>query len=185
MKKTDNNVVFLAGKRVNLRPIEKEDIPNLERWINDEEVRRNLTAFLPMNRADEEEWIDSISKRKGMDITLIITVKDKPIGTIGFHKISLTDRNASLGIGIGEKSYWGKGYGTEAITLILRYAFNTLNLRKICLSVFAFNERAIACYEKCGFKEEGRLKEQRFRDGKYHDEVRMAVFADKWQPPKI
>ena len=167
MKKTDNNVVFLAGKRVNLRPIEREDIPNLERWINDEEVRHNLTAFLPMNRADEEEWIDSISKKKGTDITLIITVKGKPIGTIGLHKISLNDRNATLGIGIGEKSYWGKGRnGSDN-------------------SVFAFNERAIACYKKCGFKEEGRLKEQRFRNGKYHDEVRMAVFADKWRQPKI
>ena len=184
MKKNKNNVVFLAGKRVSLRPVEKEDVPDLERWINDEEVRRNLLSFLPMNKADEEEWVAGISKKKATEIVLIITVKGKPIGTVGFH-IRPNDRNATLGIGIGEKRYWGKGYGTEAITLILRYAFNTLNLRKMCLGVIAFNKRAVACYKKCGFKEEGRLKEQHFRDGKYHDEIRMAVFADKWNPPKI
>src|SRR3989344_3024116 len=176
-----NKVVFLKGKQVSLRPVEKEDVPNLERWINDEEVRRNLLVFLPMNKADEEAWVASLSKNKGTDILLIIVAQNKSIGSIGIHKISLNNRTAEIGINIGEKRYWNKGYGTEAIMLLLRYAFNTLNLRKICLEVFAFNKRAIVCYKKCGFEEEGLLKKQFFRDGEYHDAILMAIFAANWK----
>ncbi len=176
-----NKVVFLKGKRINLRPVEKEDVPDLERWINDEEVRRNLLVFLPMNKTDEEAWVVNLSKNKGTDILMIIVAKNKSIGSVGINKISLNNRTAEIGINIGEKHCWNKGYGTEAIMLLLRYAFNTLNLRKICLEVLAFNKRAIACYKKCGFEEEGLLKKQFFRDGVYHDAVLMAIFAAHWK----
>jgi RimJ/RimL family protein N-acetyltransferase len=81
---------------------------------------------------------------------------------------------------IGEKEYWGKGYGTEAKMLLLHYAFDTLNLRKICSSVISFNERSHKYSLKCGYKEEGRRKAQLFRDGKYWDEIQLAVFRKDW-----
>lgn len=183
MEKEKTSIVFLKGKRVALRPILKQDVPQLLLWMNDQEVTQYLSAYLPMLEADEEEWFANLSKRKQTDLIFAIVVNDGTcIGTMGLHQISWKDRVATTGAFIGDKAYWGKGYGTEAKMLLLDYAFNTLNLRKICASVLAFNKRSYAYQLKCGYKEEGRKLRQRYRKGKYWDEIFMAVFKRDWLP---
>ncbi|MEK9180357.1 MAG: GNAT family protein [Patescibacteria group bacterium] len=176
-------VAFLKGKRVILRPLLRQDIPHLLKWINDEDVTQYLATYLPMMEADEEKWVDDLAKDKQANLVfLIVTTEGKSIGTMGLHRISWKDRVATTGALIGEKDYWGKGYGTESKMLLLNYAFNTLNLRKICSSVLAYNRRSYAYQVKCGYREEGRRRRQFYRKGRYWDEVFMAVFKEDWLP---
>lgn len=180
----DQEVVFLRGRRVYLRPPTKEDIPLFLRWMNDSEVNQYLAVFLPTTEADESEWLDRLHRTKNEQVVLVIvdTNNHKPIGLMGIHDISWKDRRATTGAVIGEKSYWGQGYGTEAKMLLLNYAFNTLNLRKIGSRVYGFNKRSRAYSEKCGYKVEAVLKQEVFKNGKYHDLVLMAVFKEDWLP---
>lgn len=182
MKKEINNerIVFCSGKRIILRPIMRKDVKKCLVWMNDLEITQYVTRFFPASEIEEEEWIEKIHKREN-DITLAIELKNSIyIGNVGIHAIRWKDKIGTIGICIGEKKYWGKGYGKETLDLIIQYAFNTLNLRKLCLSVFDFNKRAYKCYLKCGFKEEGRRKEQYFRNGKYNDEILMGIFRSDW-----
>lgn len=89
---------------------------------------------------------------------------------------------AVTGAVIGEKEYWGKGYGSEAKLLLLKYAFDVLNLRKICSAAIAFNERSIRYQERTGYKIEGRRANQIYADGQYWDEVLLAVYREDWLP---
>jgi len=99
---------------------------------------------------------------------------------VGLTGIDWKNRRAVLGIVIGEKEYWDNGYGTEAIATLLRFVFQEMNLHRISLRVYTYNQRAIRCYEKCGFKLEGRLRQARFRDGEYYDELIMGILRDEF-----
>lgn len=176
------SIVFLKGKRVVLRPLMKEDVPLLLRWINDPDITQYLNAYLPMMEADENEWFENLHKRKDHNLVCMMVVDEKPIGTMGIHGIDWKNRTAGTGALIGEKDYWGKGYGTEAKMLLLNYAFNTLNLRKICSTVLAFNKRSHAYLLKCGYAEEGRRIKQHYLKGRYWDEILMAVFKKDFMP---
>jgi RimJ/RimL family protein N-acetyltransferase len=85
-----------------------------------------------------------------------------------------------LGIIIGDKGHWGRGYGSDAIGALLRWAFDNLNLNRIHLTVWSYNTRAIRCYEKCGFRHEGIMRQARYYDGQYHDEWVMAILRDEF-----
>jgi RimJ/RimL family protein N-acetyltransferase len=178
------DVVFLRGTRVHLRPPTKDDIPYLLRWMNDEEVIQYLGRFLPVTEADEMEWFDRLQKTKKEQVVFtIVEVKSgSPIGLMGLHDIDWKDRISTTGAVIGEKKFWGKGYGTEAKMLLLNYAFNSLNLRKICSRVTSFNKRSKAYSEKCGYKVEGILKQHMFKKGRHWDLILMAVFKKDWTP---
>lgn len=89
--------------------------------------------------------------------------------------------DAYVGIGLGEQDCWGKGYGTDAMRLILKYAFTELNLFRVSLNVFEYNPRAIRSYEKAGFKHEGRIREFLHKDGKYYDLIYMGILRSEWQ----
>jgi RimJ/RimL family protein N-acetyltransferase len=182
MAKQNDSVVFLRGRRVILRPPTKADIPYFFRWLNDPDVNQYLGMFLPATEADEVEWLEKLQKTKNEQVVLMIidAKMNKPIGTMGIHDIAWKDRRATTGAVIGEKSYWGKGYGTEAKMLLLNYAFNTLNLRKIASRVYGFNKRSRAYSEKCGYKVEAVLKREIFKNGRYHDLIIMAVFREGW-----
>lgn len=182
MIQTEKSLVFLKGARIVLRPALREDIPLFLRWINNPDVRYFLGSYLPMWEADEEAWVENLSKRKADNIVLLLSVDGHPIGNMGLHQIDWKNRTATTGALIGEKEYWGKGYGSEAKMLLLNYAFNTLNLRKINSSVIEFNPRSYHYSLKCGYEEEGRLKRQIFQNGRYWDEVQLAVFKKDWQP---
>ena len=103
------------------------------------------------------------------------------IGSVSLEKIDWKDRNATLGIMIGEEEYRSKGYGTEAIRLILEYGFKYLNLQNIKLDLMEFNERALKCYQKCGFKEYGRRRKCKYINGKYYDTISMDILAEEFE----
>lgn len=178
-----SRTVFLRGRNVNLRPIEKEDVPLITRWVNDPDVRHLVNHWLPSNKEEEAKWVDNLEKKKDTDIVLLIELADgRPIGLMGLHRINWRDRVATTGALIGEKDCWGRKLGSEAKMLLLHHAFRTMNLRKICSSVIAFNERSRRYSLRCGYKEEGVQKEHIFRDGKYWDMILLAVFQEDFDP---
>lgn len=182
-KKTNElDVYFRKSKRVVLRPLLESDYVILMKWINDPEVQQYLGSYLPMMEADEKEWIKSLHGRKATNIVVMIVVDGKPIGTMGIHSIDYRHGTATTGAMIGEKEYWGKGYGSEAKMLLLEYAFNVLNLRKIYSDVIAFNKRSVRYSLRCGYKIEARLKKHLFSRGKYRDQVTLSVFKKDWKP---
>lgn len=174
----------IYGMKVRLRAIERSDIPTFVRWFNDPEVTQYLKMFMPMSVAQEERWFENQLDDQRRFIFGIETLEGKLIGNIGLHDINWKDRKAVLGIVIGEKEYWGQGYGSDAIRTLLSFCFTRMNLRRVSLSVWEYNKRAQRCYEKCGFQVEGRLRKAHFYGGEYHDEIVMSVLAEEFHDQK-
>lgn len=175
---------MIEGKQIKLRALEQGDLERVYEWANDREVTRFLMIRYPMSRGDEEKWLSESSGKNGFEhgVRLAIETKDGAhIGVTGLHNVSPEDRCAELGIMIGDKSFWSNGYGTDAIVTLLRFAFDQMNLHRVGLGVFPFNERGMACYLKCGFTEEGRNRENLYRDGRYHDVIRMGILRDEFE----
>lgn len=176
---------YLIGTRIILREYRWDDLPHIREWVNDYEITNNLhDVFLFPNTLYETErflkmMIEGASGSKGF----IISDKDTQsyIGQIDLHQIDYRNRNATLGIVIGKKNYLGKGYGQEAIELLEQFVFKTLNLNRLELDVFEYNERAYKCYLKCGFKEEGRMRQKLFRDGQYWDVIKMSILKEEYE----
>jgi diamine N-acetyltransferase len=167
---------FLIGPRVYLRPLERTDTPLLQTWVNDQEVIRNLLNFRPMNLQSEEEFLDKVTRDPDLIVLgIALRSNDRLIGDVGLHRIQSRDRQAGFGILIGEKAEWSKGYGTEATRLIVRYAFDALNLNRVWLHVLENNQRGQRAYEKVGFKVEGVLRQSAFREGRYLDTITMGI----------
>ncbi len=175
-------VVFLEGKKVILRPFTKNDIPTLTRWINDPEVRQFLIATFPTSEEKEEEWIKSLGSDDKNIVLAIETKEGVLIGSMGIHRISWKDGVCTTGALLGEKDYWGKGYGTDAKMALLDYIFNTLNLRKVCSDVYTFNKRSLQYSLHCGYKIEGTRKKHIFKKGKYWDLIELGLFKEDWLP---
>ena len=178
----DKRNIFLEGKKVILRPLNKEtDLQLCYEWINDREIMQFLNRVFPISFTQEESWFDSRDERD--DIILAIEQKDKLgiIGTMGLHRIDWVSRIGTAGALIGDKDLWGKGLGTDAQLSVLGYAFEALNLQKVEASCWAFNHRSHQHLQKCGYRKEGRLKKHIFRNGKYYDQILMAVFKKDWQ----
>ena len=174
---------MIEGKLVNLRAREMTDVERMTRWINDREVTRYMGARYPWSSEAEEAFLrGSTSKPMAFgDVLFAIETKDgEHIGSTGLHRASSENRDAELGIMIGEKAYWSKGYGSDAVTTVVRFAFEEMNLNRIELHVYDFNKRAQAAYRKCGFVEEGRMRDANFAAGRFHDVVVMAVLRDGW-----
>jgi RimJ/RimL family protein N-acetyltransferase len=178
----------IYGKRVRLRAVEREDVTRFYEWVNDPEVTRGLSLYLPMSMQDEENWFDGLAKRDPNERPLSIEVRKgkgwKLIGNCGVFGIEFANRSAELGIMIGDKSEWDKGYGSEAMTLLLRHCFETLNLNRAFLRVYTDNIRAVRSYEKVGFVLEGRLREAVYKLGKYEDVLIMSVLRPEWASRK-
>lgn len=177
----------LKGNKIYLGPINETYIPTLLKWMNDLDVTKYLTTSnMNLSEEAEKKWLKKI---KGDDsfhyYGIFLNNTDKLIGGISFHDINQVQRSATLGIVIGEKDEWSKGYGTEAIKLMLDYAFNILNLNNVFLSVYDFNNRAQKCYEKSGFKLIGRRRKSRFLAGKYYDEIYMDILAKDFKHSKL
>lgn len=176
---------MIYGKRIRFRAPEREDIPTFVEWLNDPDVRRGIAVFLPMSLAREEKWFDTMIARPVETHPFAIELKKGRgwilIGTCGFHDIDWISRKAELGIMIGDKRQWNKGLGTEAMELLLQHGFETLNLHRIYLKVFADNKGAIRSYEKAGFVHEARLREAHFGEGHYKDDLIMSVLRSEWR----
>lgn len=182
---------MIIGEQVRLRGIERTDIPKFVAWLNDPDVIQGLLIHYPLSQADEEGWFDRMLTLPTDERVMGIEVKEpaldgsgdtwKLIGTIAFDHINWRIHAAEFGIMIGEKSYWNHGYGTEAVRLLLRHGFNTLNLNKIYLHVFDDNPRAIRAYEKAGFKLDIRERQAEYKHGKYIDLLLMSILVSEYQ----
>lgn len=174
---------MLDGKLVRLRALEPSDAERLYKWINDREVTHYLMARYPYSLEFEKDWLASAAKGNDFgEVRLAIETRDGVhIGNCGLHRGSPENRHAELGIMVGEKDYWSNGYGTDAVLTLVRFGFEQMNLHKVALGVFEFNDRAMACYRKCGFVEEGRFREEIFQDGRYWDIVRMSVLRREFE----
>lgn len=169
----------LTGKRCYLSPINMDDAPLYCEWLNDMEVARTLTlATMNLPLASEREALERLSRAHTYAIVLGDT--DELIGNCGLFDLNHLCRSCEIGVFIGNKECWGKGYGPEAMELLMGYAFSYLNMRTILLRVFAFNERAIAAYRKIGFREIGRWRKALPREGTEHDIIFMDILNEEF-----
>lgn len=175
----------LIGDNIYLAPLCLDDYPSYTEWVNDLEVGFGLPfPAMMINESSEKVALERLSS-SGYHFAIVDAKTDTLIGNIGFAKLDSMNRIATVGIFIGNKDYWNKGYGTEALSLLLDYGFNVLNLNAINLSVYAYNLPAIRCYEKLGFKEAGRLREAKIIAGEAFDEIFMDILAREFESPYI
>ncbi len=174
--------MILKGKKVILRPIKIDDAKRFVKWVNDEEIAKLMGAReKKITLKEEKEWIKNLSKKWRVERHFAIdTTENIHIGSVGLKDIDSKNKKASLGITIGDKNYWGKGYGKDAVKLILDYAFKSLNLHRVDLGVYDFNMRAQKLYKKMGFKIEGVERESIFYKGKFYNKIKMGILRKEW-----
>ncbi|MNE09548.1 putative ribosomal N-acetyltransferase YdaF [compost metagenome] len=162
-----------------------EDLQAIRNWANDEEITGTLSEIFtyPQTLHSTESFLRNMVEGKMDSKGFIISSKDtlEYIGQIDLHKLNWLNRSATLGIVIGRKDCLGKGYGREAITLMQGFVFETLNLNRLELEVYDYNERAYRCYTSCGFKEEGRFRQKIYKHGKYCDVIIMSILAEEYR----
>lgn len=175
----------IVGDRIYLSPkgVSEEEVQKYTEWMNDFEVtdytgRSSELATL----YGEREFLEKSAKdMNNRNFNIVDLKSEKLIGTIGLEHFSCVERNAVLGIFIGDKDYRNNGYGTEAIKLLLEYGFKYLNLHSIRLSLLSVNERAHKCYLKCGFQDTGCSREAIFLNGKYYDKLHMDILENEFK----
>ena len=172
----------LTGDNIYLSPISFDDVEEYAEMVNDIKVSVGLGYLSYTNIIDfesEKEFLISVKKEKMFAVRLL--ENDELLGNIGFNSLDIINRNGALGVLIGNPKYQRKGYGTEALKLILDYGFSFLNLRNISLSVFEYNEPAYNLYKKVGFKEAGRLRKAVEIMGKTYDVIIMDMLKEEFQ----
>lgn len=176
----------LYGERIMLREYQKEDLPYLREWVNDPVILRYLSdVFLFPHTLDEtESFLNGKLENKNLGSKGFVIADNSTgayLGQIDLVNIDWKNRKAMFGIVLGRKVNFDRGYGSEAIGVLLRFAFREMGLNRIALDVKDSNERGIACYRKCGFREEGRFREDYFQAGKYGDTIRMSILRREWE----
>lgn len=174
---------MFRGQLVELKAVDPEQAATYARWLSDPEVARLLmpTAMKPWSVPAEKRALERMARQDDAVHFAIHALSDgQLIGNCSLKEIDGKNRSACLGIFIGDRGYWGKGFGSDAVRILVRYGFGELNLHRIWLRVHAFNERAIKAYRKVGFIEEGRLREAIYRDGRYWDELIMALLRPEY-----
>jgi RimJ/RimL family protein N-acetyltransferase len=180
------NVDLFRGNLVRLGMDNPEELAkDFSRWRRDTEYMRFLDTdpvrlFSP--KAFQKDFEANLEKKPFDDFHFIIHTlsDDRRIGFLWLGGFAWHHGDGWVGIGLGEREFWGKGYGTEAMRLGLRYAFTELNLHRVSLDVFSYNPRAIRSYEKAGFRHEGRIRKLISRDGRRMDDVWMGILQDEW-----
>ena len=176
---------MIKGKRIKFAPLDKKHIDIFLKWFNDPEITQYLLMYKPLTRDWEEEWFDALkNKENEVYFSILLLEQEDPekiIGNCAIQNIDAKNRACSCGITIGEKEYQNKGLGTEAMEMLVEYSFNTLNMNRIELTVYEFNTRAYKSYQNVGFVEEGRKRQARYHNGKYYDEIIMAILREDWE----
>jgi [ribosomal protein S5]-alanine N-acetyltransferase len=174
---------FIVGEHLYLRGLTRDDLGgNMFNWANDAEVTRYMfMGAVPNTPQSLEREYDSLAASQN-DVVLAVvdTATDAHIGNTGLYAINWISRLAEYRIIIGEKDYWGRGYGTEAARLTVAYGFEKLNLNCIFLGVNAEHAAAIRSYEKAGFVHEGKMRQIIYRNGRYYDGVRLSMLREEY-----
>lgn len=174
---------FLIGKKIYLRLHDKKDIPVWFKWFNDSDVTRFLVhGCYPNTKELQKAFFKNMyGSRSNFQLAIVDKKTGDLAGTIGLHKIDLINRNADISIVIGDKRYWGKKIGKEAVALIASHAFDKLNLHKVTAGMVDGNKASYNLFASLGFKKEGVLKEQNFADGRYQDVVRFGLLRKDYE----
>ncbi|WP_188067080.1 GNAT family N-acetyltransferase [Brevibacillus brevis] len=175
--------MLFQSERVYLRKMTGEDVDVYHTWRNDVEVMRTTNPSIDVYTwGDTNGFVNQVILQGSSSKSYMIvdSQTNRPIGITSLIQIDLKNRNAECIIDIGEKEYWGKGYGREALKLLLDYAFLEMNLHRVSLRVFSFNEKAIKLYDRLGFKQEGISRQFLFREGKWHDLVHMGILQEEY-----
>lgn len=172
---------MIKSDKVILRALNKIDKDKILEWVNDAEIRELTGGIYPVSETEHEKWfenrvLDSVNKIFAIQPTDSSNI----IGIIGMKNVDFINRNAELYIYIGDKQYWGNGYGSESVGKLVEFYFNELNMHRIYLQVFEYNERAIASYRKIGFEKEGMMRESLYKNGKYHNKILMSIIKNKF-----
>lgn len=173
---------MLKGQKTSIRPIEDDDIDIMYPWYSDQEVNLWSSGAWPLNTLQSKDQL-AVKFLDGSPDTYryaILDENDLLIGNIGFKEINIPSQTPVLFIVIGNKTYWGKGYGTDALVTFSRFLFTQWNFHRISLDTWDGNIRAIKAYEKVGFKIEGRQREARFVLGSYHDAILMGLLREEF-----
>ncbi|KPJ61390.1 MAG: hypothetical protein AMJ46_01470 [Latescibacteria bacterium DG_63] len=165
----------MKKRRILLRAFGSEEIERTLEWVNDDEVTRYTGTSSPISAQEHKTYWERELKNQARRTFSIFTSDGRHIGNIGLRNIDWIARNAELYVYIGDDKFRDKGYGSEAIEALVEFAFERLNLHKVFARVFEYNERGMKSFKKCGFTEEGVLKEHVFRNGKYHDVTILGV----------
>jgi len=172
----------LIGERVFLRPFSRDDLPYIQKWSNDAELRKLIGEVAPMSRADTEKWFrELLADEDRVWFAIVLKKDDRVIGEAGLLRMFKPWRSTDMTIIIGEKDEWGKGYGTEVGHLLLHYAFNQLGFHRISIGVVGFNKRALRFWESLGFKKEGVERDDYFYDNAYSDGIMMSILENEFR----
>lgn len=176
---------ILEGDRIFLRPLEEGDYVHGYRWELDKEVQHWMQGdYAPPDLTFEQykaHFAPPTSKPGEAESFVIVARPETVIGFIGYFKANRRIGKVEVGIGIGEKAYWGKGYGREAMNLLLEYVIMALGYQRVGLNTWSGNERAIRAYRACGFQIEGRLRRSELVEGTYYDTVVMGLLREEWE----
>ncbi|MBT1248388.1 MULTISPECIES: GNAT family protein [unclassified Thermosipho (in: thermotogales)] len=172
---------MLDGKKVRLREYRREDLEKARKMVNNV-LKYTIPGIpYPLRVEDEIKWYEGFNAfSDNYSFAIELKESNEYIGGCGVNKVDWKNSVCELGIFLG-MSYWNKGYGTEAMELLVDFVFKEMNINKIKLHVYSFNQRAIRSYEKLGFKKEGVLREELFRDGKYWDVIVMGLLRREWE----
>lgn len=184
----DQPILNIVGEKVALGPMRRDLLPTYQRWINDFATLRTLAAVpQPMTTEQEQAWFEraAAGSPEVVHFTIFERVTGRAIGNTELHRIDHRHRSAELGILVGEPDARGKGYGTEAVRLVLDYAFVALGLHNVMLTVYEFNLAGRRAYEKAGFREFGRRRQARLMGGRLWDEIYMDCLASEFTSPVL
>jgi RimJ/RimL family protein N-acetyltransferase len=167
-----------------LKPLQPQDVTLFYSWLNDREaIQFSLSLFQKLNTKEEIDiWFKGLlAEKHNLTLGIFLEENNKLIGYSGICSISDQNKSGEYFIFIGDKSLWGRGIGTLITKQIIKIGFENYNLNRIMLTVSEQNTAGIIAYTKAGFKEEGRLRQANFRDGKYHDKIVMSILAEEWK----
>jgi RimJ/RimL family protein N-acetyltransferase len=179
-------IINIEGELVSLGPIRRELIPLYLRWINNFATTRMITLQArPMTLEEETAWFDKATNSGDYVFTIYERSSGRPIGNCDLFGVDFRNRRGEVGIMIGEPDARGRGYGTEAMRLLLDFAFTVLGLHSAMLRCHEFNHAARRCYEKVGFQESGRWRQSLWWGDRYWDQVYMDILASEFESPVL
>jgi RimJ/RimL family protein N-acetyltransferase len=177
-----SEIRYYEGERVYFRPVERNEEALVRKWMNDSANWPTLARSRPITQKDEIEALERLQADPTcLHFGIVRSDDDRLIGMTGLHQIDWVARCACLGIVVGPRDVQGQGFGSAAVRLLLRYAFREQNLNRVWLTCYSHNERGIRTYKQAGFQLEGRLRQAKFREGKYRDELCFGMLREEWE----
>jgi UDP-4-amino-4,6-dideoxy-N-acetyl-beta-L-altrosamine N-acetyltransferase len=177
MEKTNS----YTKKKISLRKITKEDLKILLKWRNTESIWKNNTQFVLLNSKDQIKWYNEINQKKSNRVMFIINYNQKPIGVCGLIHLNKVKKSADIAIIIGETKFQNKGIGKKCLKQLLEYGFIKLDMHRITAEVLEFNINSREFFYKMNFKYEGILRENMWRDGKWHHTEIYSILKNEFK----